>query len=195
MRDLYNQFQNILSLGPLSKVMDMLPAAMTQMMRAAGNAKDSGNRLKRFIYMMDSMTDAELDGVVPLTPSRIKRVAMGSGTSLEEVNVLIMCHKKFGKMIGKVGKSGLMRGGDANLAQQMSRNPNMVMQQLARSMDPRMLKQMGGAQSMMGMMKQMANMDPSALQGMMGNMGNMGGMMGAMGGGGKGGRGGRRRKK
>ena len=194
MRDLYNQFQNILSLGPLSEVMDMLPAAMTQMMRAAGNAKDSGNRLKRFIYMMDSMTDAELDGVVPLTPSRIKRVPMGSGTSLEEVNVLIMCHKKFGKMIGKVGKSGLMRGGDANLAQQMSRNPNMVMQQLARSMDPRMLKQMGGAQSMMGMMKQMANMDPSALQGMMGNMGNMGGMMGAMGGG-KGGRGGRRRKK
>lgn len=194
MRDLYNQFQNILSLGPLNKVMDMLPAAMTQMMRAGGgNAKDSGNRLKRFIHMMDSMTDAELDGLEQLSPSRTRRIAMGSGTTLQEVNVLIMCQKKFGKMIGKMGKSGLMRGGDAGLAQQMARNPNGVMQQLARSMDPRMLKQIGGAQSMMGMMKQMANMDPSALQGMMGNMGGM--MGGGAGMGGRGGRSGRRRRK
>lgn len=188
MRDMYNQFQNIMSLGPLNKVMDMLPSAMTQMMQAAGgSAKDSGNRLKRFIYMMDSMTDAELDGLVSLTPTRTRRIAMGSGTTLQEVNMLIMCQKKFGKMIGKMGKSGLMRGGDAGLAQQMARNPQGVMQQLARSMDPRMLKQIGGAQNMMGMMKKMAGMDPSALQGMMGNMGDMAGLMGGAGrGGGKG---------
>jgi len=142
--------------------------------------------------MLCSMTDAELDGLAPLTPSRIRRVAMGSGCSVEEVNVLIMCQKKFGKMIGKMGKSGLMRGGDAGLAQQLARNPNGVMQQLARSMDPRMLKQIGGAQSMMGMMKQMANMDPSELQGMMGNMGGMMGKLGGMGGGRS--KGGRRRR-
>ena len=92
---------------------------MTQMMKAGGNAEDSGNRLKRFINMMDSMTDAELDGLAPLSPSRVRRIAMGSGASVEEVNVLIMCQKKFGKMIGKMGKSGLMRGGDAGLAQQV----------------------------------------------------------------------------
>ena len=92
---------------------------MTQMMKAGGNAEDSGNRLKRFINMMDSMTDAELDGLAPLSPSRVRRIAMGSGASVEEVNVLIMCQKKFGKMIGKMGKSGLMRSGDAGLAQQV----------------------------------------------------------------------------
>lgn len=101
------------------QVIGMLPSAMTQMMKAGGGAEDSGNRLKRFINMMDSMTDAELDGLAPLSPSRVRRIAMGSGTTVEEVNVLIMCQKKFGKMIGKMGKSGLMRGGDAGLAQQV----------------------------------------------------------------------------
>ena len=79
------------------------------------------------------------------------------------------------KMVGKLGKTNLMKD-DSVLKKQMQRNPNHVMQQLAKSMDPKMLKQMGGAQSMMNMMKQMGGADMGELQKM------MGGMMGGRGG-------------
>lgn len=39
-------------------------------------------RLKRFMYMMDSMTSDELDWLKSMNESRIKRVAKGSGTSI-----------------------------------------------------------------------------------------------------------------
>ena len=40
-----------------------------------GEGDEGGNRLKRFMYMMDSMTDDELDGRVDLNraPSRVDR--------------------------------------------------------------------------------------------------------------------------
>lgn len=50
------------------------------------NEKESIRRVKRFLCIMDSMNDKELDGKTPLTPSRIVRIAKGSGTSIEDVN-------------------------------------------------------------------------------------------------------------
>ena len=48
-------------------------------------------RFKRFMTMMDSMTDEELDSESTklMTDSRIKRVARGSGHSIGEVKELI----------------------------------------------------------------------------------------------------------
>ena len=43
-----------------------------------------------FMYMMDSMTDDELDGKVEITPSRIGRIARGSGQQPEHVQVLLI---------------------------------------------------------------------------------------------------------
>lgn len=70
---------------------------------------------------MDSMNAAELDCEVSLTPTRINRVAKGSGSSVEEVHLLIEEYKRLSKVIGKLGKTNLGKGNDmANLA----RNPN-----------------------------------------------------------------------
>lgn len=60
-----------------------------------GKEKEGTERVKRFLYMMDSMTNEELDCIKPLNEARIARVAQGSGTRIEEVNVLIEEHKKF----------------------------------------------------------------------------------------------------
>ena len=70
------------------------------------------------------------------------RIARGSGTDPGMVQMLLQTHKKFEKMVGRMGKSGLMKGGDANMARNMARNPNNMMQQLSKCMDPRMLQQM-----------------------------------------------------
>ena len=41
----------------------------------------------------------------------------------------------------------------------MQRNPNQVLQQLHKTMDPRMLQQMGGAQNLMSMMQEMSKLE------------------------------------
>lgn len=175
LRDMKTQFESVMKMGPLNQVLSMIPG-LPQGMLPKG--EDGSKRIQKFMCMMDSMNDAELDGLVNVDPNstRAIRVARGSGVLLEEVGLLLTYHKKMEKMVGKLGKSNLMKD-DSVLSKQMARNPNHVMQQLAKSMDPKMLRQMGGAQNMMQMMKQMGNADMSELQKM------MGGMMGGRGGG------------
>mmetsp|Transcript_5921 Transcript_5921/g.8738 ORF Transcript_5921/g.8738 Transcript_5921/m.8738 type:complete len:496 (-) Transcript_5921:1673-3160(-) len=167
LRDMYEQFENVMKLGPLNKVMSMIPG-MPQMFGDNSDQDPSGssNRLKKFMYMMDSMTDDELDGKIDLekAPSRLYRIARGSGTHPFEVQMLLKCHKQFERVVNKMGKSGLMKGGEAQMAKQMQRNPNNVMQQLNKAMDPRMLQQMGGAQNLMNMMKEMNKIEMDGLK-------------------------------
>jgi len=160
-----------MKLGPLSKVMGAIPGV--PQMPGMGGAGDEGTkRLRRFMYMMDSMTDEELDGTVDLNTdkalNRLDRVARGSGTNPQEVQMLLKCHKQFEGVVRKMGKMGLMKGGDEHMAQQMARNPKMVQQQLNKAMDPRMLAQMGGASNMMQMMKEMSKLDMEGAKGMLG---------------------------
>jgi len=58
-------------------------------------------------------------------------------SSLLQVVLLLKTHKQFEGVIKKMGKSGLMKGGEAGMARQMMRNPNNVMQQLHKAIDPR----------------------------------------------------------
>jgi signal recognition particle subunit SRP54 len=112
-----------MKLGPLNKVMGMIPGMPSWVTQGAGGAGDSNDRIKVFMYIMDSMTDAELDGKVDISPSRILRIARGSGQHPEYVNVLLKCHKQFEGVVKKMGKSGLMKGGDQGMTQKMMRNP------------------------------------------------------------------------
>jgi signal recognition particle subunit SRP54 len=54
-RDLRSQFESILKLGSLNNFMSLLPGAGTGIINK-DNEKESINRIKRFIYIMDSMT-------------------------------------------------------------------------------------------------------------------------------------------
>merc|ERR1712061_586839 len=166
LRDLYEQFQNLQKMGPIGQVMQMIPG-MSQML-PQGAEKEGAKRIKRFMVMMDSLTDDELDCVVQMVDTRKIRVAKGSGSSHAEVTQLLDEYKRMEKMVGKMGKSGLFgKGGDLT---QLTRNPGQVMQKMQSAMDPRMLQQMGGAQNMMKMMKEFGKME------------NMGGMMEGLGG-------------
>merc|ERR1712113_792116 len=119
--------------------------------------------------IMDSMTDDELDckkgacldkDLSRGDLSRVIRVARGSGTHPMAVAELLTEHKRFEKMVGKMGKAGLMKetGDMANL----NRNPKQVLQKLQSCVDPWMLQQMGGAHNMLNLMKHMENMDPES---------------------------------
>lgn len=62
LRDMRDQFQTVLKMGPLDKMMDMLPGFAGDLI-PKGREKESEARIKGFLTMMDSMTFDELDGI------------------------------------------------------------------------------------------------------------------------------------
>jgi len=154
LRDMYEQLQSVTKLGSLSTIMSMIPGAAGVL--PPGQDKAGIQRIKRFMVIMDSMTDDELDCkkgcALDKELSRLFRVAKGSGTNPLAVVELLNEHKRFETMVLKMGKAGLMKeSGDLAL----HRNPKQVMQKLQSCMDPALLQNMGGAQNMLNLMKHM----------------------------------------
>jgi len=54
-----------------------------------GGEKESINRIKRFLCILDSVNQSELECKSGLNNPRIERIAKGSGTSVIEVNQLL----------------------------------------------------------------------------------------------------------
>ncbi|CAK7225377.1 Signal recognition particle [Sporothrix bragantina] len=168
-RDLRDQLSNIMKMGPLSKMAGMIPG-MSGLMAGMDDEEGSA-KLKRMIYICDSMTDKELDSDGKLfleQPSRMTRVARGSGTYVREVEDLLTQQRMMAGMAKKMG--GNMK--NMQRAQSAMAGPN-KQQQLA-AMQKR-LQSMGGAGGAGG---------PGGLGGMMPDMGSLMKMLGGGGGGG-----------
>jgi signal recognition particle subunit SRP54 len=87
---------------------------MGQMKEQLGNATIDPNIIKRQIAIVGSMTKAERARPELLKASRKKRVAAGSGTSVQEVNKLIKNYDDISdvmKRMNRLGMKGLMRHG------------------------------------------------------------------------------------
>ena len=90
-------------MGPLSNVVGMIPGFNANMI-PKGQEKESTDRIKKFLYMMDSMTDRELDGLDQINQTRAIRIAKGAGASPRELLFLLGEHKRFSKMVERMGK-------------------------------------------------------------------------------------------
>jgi len=138
LRDMYEQFQSMLKMGPLSQVMDMLPDTGLNHLLKGTNGDAGHQKIKQFMTIMDSMTDQELDSPKVLNPSRITRIARGSGRSVKEVNELLAQFKQFEKVVSKM--KGIRPG---------------RMNQIQNLMPPQLLKQMGGTTGLNSLIRQM----------------------------------------
>eukprot|EP00899_Mesostigma_viride_P005040 jgi/Mesvir1/14537/Mv05229-RA.1 len=168
LRIMYEQFQNILKMGPLGQVMSMIPGFSAELM-PKGREKESAAKIKKFMYIMDSMTDLELDSTNPkllADASRIHRIARGSGRSVRDVNELMEEYRRLAKIWGKMKGLKIPKKGEMS---SMSRNMNVA--QMSKILPPQMLKQMGGVSALQNMMKQMGGKD-----GGLGGLGEMFGM-------------------
>ncbi|CAL5444125.1 unnamed protein product [Camellia sinensis] len=78
LRIMYEQFQSILKMGPISQSAELMPK---------GQEKESQAKAKCYMTMMDSMTNEEFDSSNPklMNESRIVRIARGSGWHIREV--------------------------------------------------------------------------------------------------------------
>ena len=86
LEDYREQLAQIKRMGPLDKVLSMIPGLGA----AKGLDADAGEReLRRAAAILDSMTVAERRDPALLNGSRRKRIARGSGTRVEDVNRLL----------------------------------------------------------------------------------------------------------
>ena len=99
--------------------MSMIPG-MGQSVLTKDNEKEGIKRIKSFLSMMDSMTADELDNIKPLNPSRVYRIARGSGTSVQEVDIMIIEYKRISVAIKGLGRTALAKGKEG---QAIQRNP------------------------------------------------------------------------
>ncbi|CAO3652965.1 unnamed protein product [Mucor fragilis] len=162
LRDMYEQFQQVAKMGPLSKLMGNIPGMPAEMM--AGTEQEGTKRMKRMMCIMDSMTDAELDGDnKPFEDiNRVMRVARGSGTTVHEVQEILGQYTKFAEMVKTMGgKNGLMQNMPTDPRKM---NPNQMaqmgkmQQQMANMVPPQLLQQMGGMEGLQKMARQMGGM-------------------------------------
>jgi signal recognition particle subunit SRP54 len=121
--DFRSQLKTIKRMGPLESVLGMIPG-MGQIKELAQNKPDE-KQLARVEAIISSMTPAERRNDQIINGSRRKRIAAGSGTSVEDVNRLL---KQFGEMKRVLQMIG--RGGTAAM-KGMKGMPKMPVQQQA----------------------------------------------------------------
>jgi signal recognition particle subunit SRP54 len=116
--DLAQQLGQMRKMGGMEGVMALLPGVGKAKRQMAEAAIDDG-MLRRQVAIIQSMTAAERKNAKLLGGSRKRRVAAGSGTSVQDVNRLLKQYKQLSgmvKKVGKLGKKGLMRHGLPGMA-------------------------------------------------------------------------------
>ncbi|PPD76366.1 hypothetical protein GOBAR_DD26713 [Gossypium barbadense] len=153
LRIMYEQFQNILKMGPIGQVFSMLPGFSAELM-PKGREKESQAKIKRYMTMMDSMTNEELDSSNPklMNESRMMRIARGSGRHIREVMEMMEEYKRLAKIWSKMKGLKIPKKGEMSA---LSRNMNA--QHMSKVLPPQMLKQIGGMGGLQNLMKQMGS--------------------------------------
>src|SRR5215208_1025064 len=104
LEDFRDQLRTIRKMGPLEQIIGMIPG-MGDIKQLAENKPDE-KQLGRIEAIISSMTEVERRNHQVINGSRRKRIAKGSGTSVEEVNRLLKQFVEMRKMLKSLGVSG-----------------------------------------------------------------------------------------
>lgn len=102
--DLYEQMEAMNKMGPLTKVIEMIPGFGNMNVPKDMLTKQEG-KLKTWRFIMDSCTKEELEDPDTIDSLRIDRIAKGSGRSTNDVRELLKQYKQSKKMV-KMFKPG-----------------------------------------------------------------------------------------
>ncbi len=111
--DFLKQLQQIRKMGPLGKLLEMVPG----MNKLAGDMDMSSAEkdIKSIEAMIQSMTAEERHNPRILKASRKRRVALGSGTTVQAVNVLLKQHREMQDLMKQLKKGGRGKNALASL--------------------------------------------------------------------------------
>jgi signal recognition particle subunit SRP54 len=106
LEDFREQLRQIKKLGSMQSIMKMLPSVgpFAAMQQAAGSVDEK--QFARVETIIDSMTTKERRNAAIINGSRRKRIALGSGTTVQEVNNLLRQHQQMSKMFKTMGSGG-----------------------------------------------------------------------------------------
>jgi signal recognition particle subunit SRP54 len=109
LEDFRDQLRQVKKLGSLQSVIKMLPSVgpFANMQKAADSVDES--QLTRVEAIINSMTQHERLHHELINGSRRKRIARGSGTSVQEVNQLLRQYAQMRKMFKGMGKGGMLQ--------------------------------------------------------------------------------------
>ena len=111
LEDLRDQLQQMKNLGGMAGMMDKMPGMGNMAQLAQQNQASS--QFDRMECIINSMTPKERKNPDILNGSRKRRITVGSGTSIQDLNRLLKQHKQMGKMMKKMkgkGMQNMMRG-------------------------------------------------------------------------------------
>lgn len=122
MDDFLEQLGQLQKMGSLSKVAEMIPG-MGKLKIPGGMLEVQEGKMKKWSFIIHSMTKEERENPDIIKAARIKRIAMGSGSSEGDVRGLLKYYKQT-QNIMKLAKGGrgLRRGPLAGLAKQFGLN-------------------------------------------------------------------------
>ncbi|HYE24141.1 MAG TPA: signal recognition particle protein [Clostridia bacterium] len=109
LEDFRDQLRQVKKLGSLSSIMGMLPkiGPLAQMQQVQDKVDDK--QISRVEAIINSMTPYEREHHESINGSRRKRIARGSGTSVQEVNHLLRQYAQMRKMFKSMAKPSFAR--------------------------------------------------------------------------------------
>jgi signal recognition particle subunit SRP54 len=146
--DLLAQFRQMKKMGGMGAIMKMLPG-MGKMAKQMGDMDMDDAGFKRFEAIIQSMTRHERKKPGVLNASRKKRIAAGSGTSVQEINKLVKQHQQMEKMMKQMRKQG-MGGMMQQMKSMMGAEDAQALEQLADQDPEAALEQQGASQDTQG---------------------------------------------
>jgi signal recognition particle subunit SRP54 len=123
--DLAAQLRQLRKMGGMTGMLGMLPG-IGKIKKQISEANLDDRVIKRQEAIISSMTKAERKNPKLMNGSRRRRIAAGSGTSVQDVNKLLKQHQDMAQMmkqVQKLGKKGFMRHGLAGLLPGGGGNP------------------------------------------------------------------------
>src|SRR6266704_3506033 len=112
LEDFRDQLRQIRKMGPLEQVLGMLPK-IGPLANMPKDVQVDESRLKRIVAIVNSMTTAERNDHNVIDGKRRKRIARGSGTSVQEVKQVLKQYLQMRKMMkqyGALAAQGRLRG-------------------------------------------------------------------------------------
>jgi signal recognition particle subunit SRP54 len=110
LEDFRDQLKQITKLGSMESIMKMMPSVGPFAGLKEASQQVDEKQFVRLEAIINSMTPKERRNHEIISGTRRKRIAAGSGTTVQDVNQLLRQYAQMAKMFKQMGKGGLMKG-------------------------------------------------------------------------------------
>lgn len=107
LHEMYEQIEMLGKMGPAQKLLRMIPGVSEKMKE--GELDSTQGKLRRFLTIMDSMTDGEMTDPKTVKSTRVTRIARGAGVTPRDVKELLKNYESSRKAIKGLAGNRKMR--------------------------------------------------------------------------------------